>query len=128
MIGQVEYQSNIAYYEIIQKSKTYKSNSLKTWRGNMHNFRSSSKCSLLKLLCSLMHLCGRTPLQPLRLKFSGIDFPSHPRSQLPFITFRGQDNITRGKVCRSHERNPLPNLPTPDTYIPVPPNTYPPPS
>ena len=25
------------------------------------------------------------PLQPLRIAFFGIDFPSHPRSHLPFI-------------------------------------------
>ena len=27
-----------------------------------------------------------------------IDFPSHPRSQLPFINFLGQENRTRGNL------------------------------
>ena len=60
---------------------------------------SSVKCSLLKLLCNLARLCEGTPPQPLWLEFLGIDFPSHPRSKLPFITFSGKDNRTRGGVC-----------------------------
>ena len=50
------------------------------------------KCSLLKLLCTLTRLLEGTLLQPLRLDFFGIDFPSHPLSQLPFLTFRCQDS------------------------------------
>ena len=39
----------------------------------------SSKCSLLKLLCTLARLCEGTPPQPHRLDFFGIiEFPSHP--------------------------------------------------
>ena len=58
----------------------------------------NSKSSLLKLLCTLARLCEVTPLQPLRLNFFGINFPLHPRSQLPFLTFRGQDN--RGEIAQ----------------------------
>ena len=53
-------------------------------------------------------------------RFLWFNFPSHPRSQFPSLTFCGQDNITRGKVCRSHERNSLPNWPTPATSRPPP--------
>ena len=57
------------------------------------------KSSLLKLLCTLARLCEGTPLQPLRLNFFEIDFPSHPRSKLLFLTFRehsGQQNKGKG--------------------------------
>ena len=40
-------------------------------------FRFNIKSSPLKLLCTLERLCEGTPLQPLRLDFFGIDFPSH---------------------------------------------------
>ena len=82
--------------------------------------RSNSKCLLLKLLCTLANLYEGTPLQPLRPNSFGIDFPSHPRSQLPFITFHRQNNRTRVKARRAHERAPLPNLPTPTTFRPTP--------
>ena len=88
----------------------------------MHTFRSNVKCSLLKLLFTFACLCEGTPLQPLKLDFFGIDFPSHPRSQFTFLTFRGQDNRTRGKAVISHERHPLPNWPTPATLRPPPPH------
>ena len=42
------------------------------------------------------------------------------QTQFLFLTFRGQDNRIRGKVCRSHEHAPLPNLPTPTTLRPPP--------
>ena len=35
-------------------------------------------------------------LQQLRLDFFGINFPSHPRSQLPFLTFCGKGNKGKG--------------------------------
>ena len=53
--------------------------------GTDPTFRFNSKCSLLKLLCTLARLCKGTLLQPLRLEFFGIDFPLHPRSQFPFL-------------------------------------------
>ena len=56
-----------------------------------------------------------TPLQPLRLDFFGINFPSYPRSKLSFLIFCGQYNRTRVKARRSHERALLPNLTTPAT-------------
>ena len=51
----------------------------------MHSFRFNSKSSLLKLLCTLARLCEGTPFQPLRIDFFGIDFPSHPPSQFPYL-------------------------------------------
>ena len=78
-----------------------------------HTCHFNSKCSPLKLLCTLARLCKGTPLQLLRLDFFGIDFPLHPCSQLLFLNFCGQDNRTRGKARRAHERALLPNLPTP---------------
>ena len=92
-----------------------------------HTFRYIIKCSLLKLLCALACLCKGTPLQPLILDFFGIDFHLHPHSQFPFFTFRGKDNITRGKTCRYHERYPIPNLTTPAKSPPTPPTNYTPP-
>ena len=53
-------------------------------------FRSITKCSLLKLLCTLARLCEGTPLQPLQLDFFRIYFPFNPLSLLPFLTFSGQ--------------------------------------
>ena len=69
----------------------------------------------MKLLCALARLYEVTILQPLRLEFFGINFPLYPCSKLPFITFRGQVNITSRKARRSHDHAPLPNLPTPET-------------
>ena len=43
-------------------------------------FRFNIKYSFIKLLCTLTRLCRGTPLQPLRLEFFGINFPSHPCS------------------------------------------------
>ena len=54
------------------------------------NFYSNIKSSLLKLLCTVAHLCEVTLLQPIRLDFFGIDFTSYPWSQFLFSTFRGQ--------------------------------------
>ena len=62
-------------------------------------FRYIIESSLLKLLCSLLCLFEVIPLQPLRLDFFGINFPSYPQSQLPFINFRGQ--VNKGKVAQS---------------------------
>ena len=59
-------------------------------------FHFNSKYSLLELSCTLARLCQGTPLQPLRLDFFGINFPSRPWSQLPFLTFSGQDNKGKG--------------------------------
>ena len=60
------------------------------WSKGINNtFRFNSKYSLLKLLCTLVRLYEVTPLQPPRIDFFEIDFPSHPCSQLPFLTFRG---------------------------------------
>ena len=68
---------------------------------------------------------AREPHQPLRLDFSGINFSSHPRSQLPFLAFCGQAKRTRVKSRRPHERTLLANLPTPVTLrAPPPPTTY----
>ena len=94
---------------------------------NINTFHSNGKCSLLKILCNPTRLCEGTPLQPLRLDLFRIDFPSHTRSQLLFLNFQGQNNITRGKEWRAHECAPLPNLPTPETSHPTPSTTYPPP-
>ena len=69
------------------------------WRwGN--NFRFNSKCSLLKLLCTLARLYKGTPLQPHIL-----DFLSHPRSTLHISIFCRHDNITRGKAHRPSARS-----------------------
>ena len=81
-------------------------------------FHSNVKSSLLKLLCTLARLCVGTPLQPLRLDFFIIDFPSHPCSQLPFLAFCGQENRTRVKARRSHDRYLLPSVLTPETSPP----------
>ena len=62
-----------------------------------------------------------SPLQPLRLGFFVINFPSHPCSQFPFLVFFWKDSITRVKSHRSHERAQLPNLPTQDISRPPPP-------
>ena len=40
----------------------------------VNTFRFNSKCSLLKLLCTLSCLCEGTPLQPHRLDFFGLTF------------------------------------------------------
>ena len=56
----------------------------------IRTFCSNIKCSLLKLLCTLTHLYKVTPLQPLIFDFFLIDFPSHTRSQLPFLTLHRQ--------------------------------------
>ena len=101
--------------------KTYNPGILGVDRGTMlvmgmnTNFCSNTKFSFLKLLCTLARLFKGTPLQPLILDFFGSDSPVHPFSQLPFITFRGQVNIISVKARKSHERSPLPNLPTPET-------------
>ena len=80
-------------------------------------FRSNVKSSLLKLLCTLARL---NPLQPLIIDFFGIDFPSHPCSQLTFINFCGQDNRTRVKARIYHEHALLPKLnPPPHTHLPL---------
>ena len=74
-------------------------------------FRFNCKYSLLKLLCTLARLCEGTPFQPLRLDFFGINFPSLPRSQLPFLTFRWQDN--KGKSAQSPWARSAPQLANP---------------
>ena len=63
-----------------------------------HIFSFNSKSSLFKLSCTLARLFKGTPLQPLILNFSGINFPSHPRSQFPFLNFCGQDN--KGEIAQ----------------------------
>ena len=83
-------------------------------------FRFNSKCSLVKLLCTLARLGEGTLLQPLRLDFFGIDFPLHPRSQLPYLFVLIAGRKTRGNARRAHERAPLPNLTTPATIAPPP--------
>ena len=88
-------------------------------------FRFNIKYSFIKLLCTLTRLCRVTPLQPIRLEFFGIDFPLYPCSQLPFITFHRQDNITKVKARRANECALIPNLPTPETSRPTPSPTYP---
>ena len=109
---------------IVEKKKCSSKN---LWELKTVTFRFNNKPSLFNLLCTLARLCKGTPLQLLRIDFFVINFPWHPRSQLPFLTFRGQDNRTRGKACRSHDRAPLPNLPAPDTSRPTPYPNYPPP-
>ena len=52
---------------------------------NNNTFRFNSKFPVLKLLYNLARLCEGTHLQPLRLKFFGINFPSYTCSQLPCI-------------------------------------------
>ena len=90
-----------------------------------YTFCFNSKCSLLKLLCTLASLCKGTLLQPLRLDFFGIDFPSHPQSQLPFIFSLLAGSTTREKARRAHERAPTLNLTTPATIAtPRPPPLY----
>ena len=86
-------------------------------------FRSIIKYLLLKLLCTLARLCEGIHLQPLRLDFFGINSPSHPCSQLPYLNFAA--SITRGKAHIAHERALLPNRPTPDTSHPQLPPKYP---
>ena len=92
-----------------------------------YTFCFNSKCSLLKLLCTLARLCKGTLLQPLRLDFFGIDFPSHPQSQLPFIFSLLAGSTTREKARRAHERAPTLNLTTPATIAPPrpPPHNHP---
>ena len=89
------------------------------------NFYYNIKCSPLKLLCTIAYLCKGTPHQPLRIKFSRINFPSHPRSKLQFIPFCRQNNRTRGKTHRSHDCASLTNLITPETSIPTSSPNYP---
>ena len=76
------------------------------------------KLILLKLLCSLSHFWeGNYPsTTPTRLLW--INFPLHTCSQFLSLTFCGQDNRTREKVRRSHERAPLPICPTLATLRP----------
>ena len=65
-------------------------------------FRSNIRSLLLKLLCTLARLCEGILLQPLRLNLFGINFPLHPCSQFPFITFRGQvEQQNKGKDTQS---------------------------
>ena len=52
-----------------------------------------------------------------------MDIPSHPRSRLSFLTFRGQNNRTRRKERRAHERAPFLN-PAHPCNIALPPTSY----
>ena len=92
--------------------------------------RSSSKCSLLELLCPLARLCrGGGGLKHLDSTSSESTFPNILAHNFHLSLLAGrQDNRTRGKAHRAHERAPLPNLPTPYTSLPPPPTTYPQPS
>ena len=67
-----------------------------------------------KLLYTLARLCEGTPLQPLRLNFFGINFPSYPLSQLPFLTFHrqsGQQNKGKGAQIPQAWSTPQPAHP-----------------
>ena len=90
----------------------------------IYTFFSNIKCSLLKLLCTLMRLWDRTLLQLLRLDFFGLTFPRIIYCNCHSYFLR-QDNRTRGKLRIFYERSPLPNLPTPETSLPNPYPTYP---
>ena len=81
----------------------------------------------MKLLYNLTRLWEGTPLQPLRLHFFGIGFPSHPCSQLPISHFsRAARKTEQGeRRAGAHERAPLPNLSTPDISRPTPYTNYP---
>ena len=79
-------------------------------------FFSIIKSSLLKLLYTITRLCEGTPPQPHRLNFFGIEFPLHPYSQLPFITFCGKDN--RGKVVQIPWVRSAPQLSYPQDITP----------
>ena len=83
-------------------------------------FRYNIKSSLLSLLCTLTRLCEGTPLQLLQLDFFGSTFPHIIPHNCHFSPFARQDNRTRGKACRAHDRAPLPNRPTPATSPPPP--------
>ena len=84
-------------------------------------FRSSSKSSLLKLLCILTCFYEGTTILPLRINFFEIDFLFNPCSQFPFLTFCGQDNITRGNPqIPSALSAPYPNHPRYITRPPLP--------
>ena len=88
-----------------------------------HTYRFNCKYSLLKLLCTLARLCEGTPFQPLRLDFFWINFSSHPRSQLSFLTFSGQaGQHNKGKGAQSPWARPAPQ-PSHTIYI-APPPTY----
>ena len=65
-----------------------------------------------------------TPRKPLWLDFFGINFPSHPRSKLPFFNFCGQDNRTRGKSCRYHMSVLHRSTAPPPQHLPLPPTSH----
>ena len=88
--------------------------------GEALTFIFNSEYSLFKLLFTPALLYEGTPLQLLRLDLFGINFPFHPCSQFTFLTFFGQENITRGKVHKSHERALPPILTNPATLPPPP--------
>ena len=73
-----------------------------------HTFRFNSKCSLLKLLCTLARLCEGTPLKPLRLDFFEIRVLAH---NCDFRLFAGRTNRTRGQARRAHETGSSPRCP-----------------
>ena len=94
--GPLQYTPSKMYFKMYFPCKIYR-DPLET----PYTFYFNIKSSLLILLFTPARLCEGTPLQPLRLDFFGIDFPSHPRSQLPFLTFCGQaGQQNKGKVAQ----------------------------
>ena len=70
-------------------------------------FRSITKCSLLKLLCTLACLCEGTPLQPLRLDFFGSTFPRNLAHNSHFALFAGR--TTEQGERRTYTMSALPS-------------------
>ena len=109
---------NITFKKIRSREGKKQMNSLMKY-----TFRFNIKSSLLKLLFTLARLFKGTPLQPLILNFFGI---RDPRSLLPFILSLLVGRETRHKKAhKSHENDPIPNLPTPETSRTKPSTTYP---
>ena len=84
-----------------------------------HPFHHIIKFPLLKLSCTINHLCKGTSLQQLPLNFFDIDIPlaSLPKITIYHFLRAGQQN--KGKVAQSpYERIPLTNQPTPTTSHP----------
>ena len=80
-----------------------------------------------KNLCALIRLCEGTLLWPLRLNFFGSTFP-HITAQFSFVRPSTFIFIVfwwalKQEGSRSaHQRNLIPNQPTPVTLLPTPPN------
>ena len=76
-------------------------------------FRFIIEFSLLKSLCTLLRLWKGKPLSTTSTRFLQINVPLHYQPQFTFLTFRSQDNRTRGNVHHLSAHN------TPETTHPT---------